>query len=67
MSDIRYDSYKKFVAEAKEYEEKIKKESIKNEANVKYNQNRMMTKISHKKRNVSRKTSKQNMYKEEDM
>lgn len=67
MSEIRYESYKKFVAEAKEYEEKIKKESIKNESNVKYNQNRMMTKISHKKRNVSRKTSKQNMYKEEDM
>jgi ribosome biogenesis GTPase len=67
MSEVRYDSYKKFVAEAKEYEEKIKKESIKNEASVKYNQNRMMTKISHKKRNVSRKTSKQNMYKEEDM
>ena len=67
MSEMRYDSYKKFVSEAKEYEEKIKKESIKNEANVKYNQNRMMTKISHKKRNVSRKTSRQNMYKEEDM
>ena len=67
MSDIRYDSYKKFVAEAKEYEDRISKESIKNEAKVKFNQNRMMTKISHKKRNLSRKTSKQNMYKEEDM
>ena len=65
MSEQRYESYKKFVAEAKEYEEKIKKESIKNEANVKFNQNRMMAKISHKKRNVSRKTSKQNMYREE--
>ena len=40
---------------------------IKNEAKVKFNQNRMMTKISNKKRNISRKTSKQNMYKEEDM
>lgn len=67
MSEIRYESYKKFVSEAKEYEEKIKKESIKNEANVKYNQNRMMAKISHKKRNLSRKTSKQNMHKEEDI
>lgn len=65
MSEQRYDSYKKFVAEAKEYEERIKKESIKNEANVKFNQNRMMAKISHKKRNVSRKTSKQNMYRDE--
>ena len=67
MSELRYDSYKKFVAEAKEYEEKISKESIKNEANVKFNQNRMMAKISHKKRNVSRKTARQNMYKEEDV
>lgn len=65
MSAQRYDSYKKFVAEAKEYEEKISKVSIKNEAKVKYNQNRMMTKISHKKRNLSRKTAKQNMYKED--
>ena len=67
MSVIRYESYKKFVLEAKEYEDRIKKESIKNEAKVKFNQNRMMTKISSKKRNLSRKTSKQNMYKEEDM
>ena len=67
MHPSRYESYKKFVAEAKEYEEKIKKESIKSEAKVKFNQNRMMTKISNKKRNLSRKTSKQNMYKEEDM
>ena len=65
MSESRYESYKKFVAEAKEYEEKIKKESIKNEANVKFNQNRMMAKISNKKRVVSRKTLKQNMYKED--
>ena len=65
MSENRYDSYKKFVAEAKEYEEKIKKESIKNETNVKFNQNRMMAKISNKKRVVSRKTLKQNMYKED--
>lgn len=52
MSESRYDSYKKFVLEAKEYEERISKESIKNEANVKYNQNRMMAKISNKKRVV---------------
>lgn len=61
----RYESYKKFVAEAKEYEEEISKKSIKKEENVKYNQNRMMAKISHKKRGVSRKTNKQNMYKNE--
>lgn len=65
MADSRYESYKKFVCEAKEYEEKISKESIKNEENTKYNQNRIMTKISHKKRNLSRKSAKQRMYREE--
>ena len=40
MSESRYSSYKKFVKEAKEYEEKISKESIKNEGNTKYNQNK---------------------------
>lgn len=61
----RYDSYKKFVEEAKEYEEEISKKSIKKEESSKYNQNKIMTKISHKKRNVSRKTNKQNMYRDE--
>ncbi len=65
MPQSRYESYKKLVSEAKEYEEKISKKSIKNEGNIKYNQNKIMTKISHKKRNNSRKTNKQNMYKDE--
>ncbi len=65
MAESRYSSYKKFVLEAKEYEEKISKISIKNEKNVKYNQNKIMTKISTKKRNISRKTVVQNIYKEE--
>ena len=65
MPPSRYESYKKLVSEAKEYEEKISKKSIKNEGNIKYNQNKIMTKISHKKRNNSRKTNKQNMYKDE--
>lgn len=66
MSEVRYESYKKFVSEAKEYEDKISKISIKKEDKVKYNQNKMMTKISTKKRNLSRKTAKQNMYKDEE-
>ena len=41
----------------------VKTGFAKKEENVKYNQNRMMAKISHKKRGVSRKTNKQNMYK----
>ena len=65
MPQSRYESYKKLVSEAKEYEEKISKKSIKNEGNLKYNQNKIMTKISHKKRNNSRKTNKQNLYKDE--
>ena len=65
MSSSRYSSYKKFVNEAKEYEQRISKVSIKEEARSKHNQNRMMTKISNKKRVKSRKTNKQNLYKEE--
>ena len=65
MDKSRYSSYKKFVLEAKEYEKKISKISIKNEKNVKYNQNKIMTKISHKKRSLSRKTNTQDIYKEE--
>ena len=65
MHPSRYESYKKFVAEAKEYEEAISKKSIKDEGKVKYNQNKIMTKISHKKRNLSRKTTNQKIHKDE--
>jgi hypothetical protein len=65
MTQSRLESYKKFVEEAKEYEQIISKKSIKNEGNIKYNQNKIMTKISNKKRNLSRKSQKQKMYKEE--
>ena len=65
MSESRYESYKKFVNEAKEYEEKISKQSIKKEDFHKYNQNKKMTKISSKKRNLSRKASKQKLHNED--
>ncbi len=65
MNPLRYESYKKFIEEAKLYEEKISKKSIKEEKNTKYNKNKVMTKISYKKRNLSRKTAKQNMYGDE--
>lgn len=65
ISESRYFSYKKFIIEAKEYEQKISVESLKDESKVKYNKNKILTKISNKKRNLSRKTNKQNMYKEE--
>ncbi|MBQ9244944.1 ribosome small subunit-dependent GTPase A [bacterium] len=65
MPESRYSNYLKFVSEAKLYEQKISKVSIKKESNVKHNQNKVMTKISNKKRNKSRKTFKQNILKEE--
>ena len=61
MAESRFDSYVKFVNEAKEFEFKISKSSIKKEASVKYNKNKIMTKISTKKRNLSRKTINQNI------
>ncbi len=61
MDEERYKSYKKFIAEAKIYEENISKKSIKKETNKKFNQNKIMTKISHKKRVQSRKTKNQNI------
>ena len=66
MAESRYQSYKKLLIEAKEYEKRISKESIKEEHNVKYNNNKIMTKISNKKRNLSRKTANQRLYKEEE-
>ena len=65
MPISRFNSYKKFVSEAKEYEERISKSSIKTEFSYKYNKNKIMTKISNKKRIESRKKSNQNIYKEE--
>lgn len=65
MAPSRYESYQKFVLEAKEYEERISKKSIKDEKTVKFNKNKIMTKISSKKRNLSRKSFKQNLYKEQ--
>jgi len=65
MVASRYESYKKFILEAEEYEEKISNSSIKKEENAKYNNKRVMTKISHKKRALTRRTAKQKIYKEE--
>ena len=65
MPPERYNSYKKFVSEAKMYETMISKKSIKQEANKKFDQNRIMTKISSKKRVLNRKTENQKFKKEE--
>jgi len=55
----RYESYLCFLKEAIEYKEKISKKSIKNEKNIKKTGNKIITKISKKKRSLSRKTEKQ--------
>ena len=59
----RYESYVKFVKEAIEYREKMVVLSKKTEKNHKYNQNKIMTKISAKKRVDSRRLSRQNLNK----
>lgn len=55
----RYESYSKFVNEAVEYKNKITYSGNKIESKTKLNKNKVMTKISTKKRNISRKTNKQ--------
>ncbi len=65
MAPVRYQSYKKFVEEAKSYEKSISKKSIKNESSKKINGSKIMTKISSKKRILSRKTENQKIKKDE--
>lgn len=55
----RYESYLAFLAESLEYKELISKRSIKNEAKNKNVGNRISVKISKRKRDASRNTSKQ--------
>ncbi len=57
----RYDSYIKFIEEARDYKQKVTYNGIKTETKTKTNQNKTMTKISSKKRNISRKTNNQNV------
>ncbi len=55
----RYESYKEFVEEAKEYKERIKYEGKKKETFEKQNNNKSAVKISAQKRQGSRRTLKQ--------
>lgn len=64
IDKTRYESYLAFVEEAKEYKEKIKYEGKKEEYSKKIVHNRTMAKISSRKRQSSRNTLKQNIYKE---
>lgn len=60
----RYDSYVAFVQEAKEYKEKIKFQGKKTETRFKQTHNKTAVKISVNKRQGSRRTLKQDLYKE---
>lgn len=60
----RYESYKEFVKEAKEYKERIKYQGNKKESRFKETHNKSAVKISINKRQGSRRTLKQDLYKE---
>ena len=64
IDDTRYQSYVEFVEEAKEYKEKVKYQGVKTETSHKQQHNKTAVKISSRKREVSRNTKKQNIYKD---
>lgn len=66
IEDTRYESYLAFVNEAKDYKEKVKYEGTKTEHSKKIINNKEVAKISGKKRQSSRNTLKQKVYKEID-
>lgn len=64
ISTARYSSYVAFVEEAKEYKERIKYQGRKTETRFKQTHNKTAVKISANKRQGSRRTLKQDLYKE---
>lgn len=60
----RYQSYLSFAEEAKSYKEKVKQQGTKQETSKKEGLNRQVAKISAKKREGSRSTLKQSIYKD---
>ena len=64
IDPTRYESYNEFVEEAREYKEKIKYQGIKIETSHKKINERTAAKISTRKRQSSRNTIKQNVYKD---
>lgn len=62
----RYQSYLSFVEEAKDFKEKVKMQGTKKETSQKQGANGQVAKISAKKREVSRSTLKQNIYRDLD-
>lgn len=66
IDETRYLSYLEFVNEAKEYKEKVKFQGIKKETAHKKHNDSIAVKISTRKRQGSRNTLKQNIYKDID-
>jgi ribosome biogenesis GTPase / thiamine phosphate phosphatase len=62
----RYQSYLTFVEEAKSFKEKVKQQGTKQETSQKQGLNKQVVKISSRKREASRNTNKQNIYKDID-
>lgn len=66
IDNSRYESYREFIKEAKEYKEKIKYEGKKEENSKKMVHNKTVAKISERKRQSARNTLKQQLYKDID-
>ncbi len=66
IDETRYNSYVEFVAEAKEYKERVKYQGVKSEVLHKAQHNKTAVKISSRKRQSARNTLKQNIYKDID-
>ena len=66
IDETRYSSYVEFVSEAIEYKEHIKYNGLKKETANKFKNNKSQVKISERKREASRNTRKQMIYKEID-
>ena len=64
IDETRYKSYVEFVSEAIEYKEHIKYNGQKKETSQKFKNNKNQVKISERKRQASRNTRRQNIYKE---
>ena len=64
IDETRYASYREFVEEAREYKEKVKYQGLKTETSHKKINERTAAKISSRKRQSSRNTIKQNVYKD---
>ena len=64
IHETRYESYVLFVKEANKYKEKVKKQGTKTESASKKINQKDKVKINVAKRQNSRNTQKQNLYKE---